>query len=269
MKFLISNYSSYWNTEALYLNGSLNTVEDNISAIYDPNKSAYDNFDIVKPDIFITHFTHLSRDIVSYIKDTKIKLVICLSGIEEKDASKVKEVVDSLESNGIIASYYGYVSWASQYKFKFLNLLPAADIFVNRTKANFKIDKLIFIDSEDQLVEQDGTYHFTTTVPELHNKVDFVLPIFGLNSIFKCYDQIVFSKSYIGSQVSFDAIYSDVKTIFDVQKDTDLLSNIFKGEKFLSSVKKKHTCLNRTKSLMSFLSCNDLVQKIENKIGEI
>ncbi|MFN9956944.1 MAG: hypothetical protein ACK55I_27900, partial [bacterium] len=66
-------------------------------------------------------------------------------------------------------------------------------------------------------------------------------------------------------------IYSGTKVIFDTKESNDLeqINSIFKGGKLLSSVKNKHTCLHRVKSLLSQLNCKDIIEKLESEISKL
>jgi len=273
MKFLVSNYSTPWSTESHYFNAGLSLIDGVQSSLFNQSASVYDNFDTAKPDVFITYFGQMSMDIVLYLKENKnIKLVINVDGIP---ADHIEKAYLSLVSENIKPTLFG----KEDLKFDnatYFKILPGADIFLQKGPKNYSVDKLIFVDNESQIQELDCSYHYTTVATndnaELTSKVDFVIPITLLNSIFSNYQEIVFKGgSYIGSQLSFNAIYSGTKIIFDTKdsKDLDKIDNIFKGQKLLSSVKNKHTCLHRLKSLLSSLSYTDLSSKVDSEINKI
>ncbi len=267
MKFLISDYSTPWYTEPYYFNAGLNLIGEQ-SHVLNHSMSIYDNFDRFSPDVFITHINHLSRDVISYIKEKpKIKLLI---NINFADLNLVNKNSEHLNTNNIDHLFFGNNS-VEKNTIKYIKIPFGADIFLNKQKKQYNIDKLIFVESKDQISEIDGTYHYTTTNQELED-VDIVYPTTTLTLLFNSYNDIIFKgASYIGSQIAFDAIYSGTKVIFDTKeaKDLDKIDEIFKKQKLLTSVKNKHTCLHRLKSLMSQVSYDDIAQKVESKIGEI
>ena len=268
MKFLISNYSNPWYTEPYYFNAGLNLIDGVKSDIFNNQQSVYDNFDRVKPNVFITHASHISRDIVSYLKsNNEIQLAINTNWIEPE---KIGQMNIFLASEEIKPIFFGFddnkIDGAKYFK-----ILPGADTFLNNSKKEYSIDKLIFVTQKEEIVELDGTYHYATINQELAQDVDILLPINLLSTLFNNYNEVVFKGSlYVGSQLSFNAIHSGTKVVFDT-KDKDLLDridSIFKGQKLLSSVKSKHTCLNRLKSLLSNLSYKDLSSKLESKMNQ-
>ena len=268
MKFLIYNYGNVWNTEPNYFNAGLSLIEGVQSFIFDPNQSVYDNFDKTKPDVLITRIYLLSRDVLSYISENKkIKLVINCDGSDKKAIDKLSNLLSEM---GIDASFFG--SEDKNTESKYVKILSGADIFLPKSPQEYSIQKLIFVNDASQIGQRDGTYHFATTNQNIANLVDIFAPIAVLNSIFSNYNEIIFSDgSYIGSQLAFNAIYSGTKVIFATQdnKDLDKIDSIFKGQKLLSSVKNKHTCLHRLKSLLSQLSLNDLANELAKKIEVI
>lgn len=268
MKFLISNYSNPWNTESYYFNAGLNIIDGVKSEIFDTQQSVYDNFDRVKPDVFITHISQISKDVVYYLKDNKIQLLVNVNGVP-KDG--IDGISSSLLSQNITPSFFGCEDLKLENA-KYLKILPAADTFLNRSGQEYSIEKLIFVSQKYEIVDLEGTYHYATINQSISKDVDLFLPISALNSIFPSYDEIIFKGGfYIGSQISFNAIYSGTKVIFDTKDSNDLdkIDSIFKGQKLLSSVKNKHTCLHRLKSLLSQSSMVDLANKLGDKIESI
>ncbi len=267
MKFLISDYSTPWHTEPHYFNAGLNLVGQQ-SNILNHNISIYDNFDKFTPDIYITHISHLSKDVISYITENKkIKLLINTNFTNPDLIKKNDEYFSSSKID-----YYFFGNDNTSNLSKYIKILFGADIFFNKQNKQYNISKLIFIESKNQIEKLDGTYHYTATNQEMIDDIDIIFPSTTLSLLFNSYDEIIFKgSSYIGSQIAFDAIYSGTKVIFDTKeaKDLDKIDEIFKKQKLLTSVKNKHTCLHRLKSLMSQVSCEDIAQKVESKIGEI
>lgn len=268
MKFLISNYSTPWNTESFYIHESLSRIGEEVS-LYNNQNSVYDEFDKFQPDVFITHISFISKDVMHYI--TKNKKSTLLININNIDTENLQRFSDSLNANQINAIFFGEHDLDIKNT-QFIKIMPSADIYLNSSGNQYNIDKLIFVEREEDIVSLDGTYHYTSCNQNLINKVDFVVPINLLASLFPNYREIIFKgESYIGSQVSFNAIYAGTKVIFDTKNASSLekIDNIFKGNKLLSSVKNKHTCLHRTKSLLSKINNKNIIEKLEREIEKI
>ena len=268
MKFLISNYSNPWNTEALYFNAGLNLIDGVQSVIMDNQRSVYDNFDSVHPNVFITHLSQISKDTVSYLKQhNNIQLIINVNGIPKDSIDNASTVLLSEKLNPIFFGSEDIKIDGSKY----FRILSAADTFLSYGDKEYSIEKLIFVNSSDDILDMDGTYHYTTINQEIASKVDLFLPISSLNSLFSNYDEIIFKGgSYIGTQLTFNAIYSGAKVFFDTKDSNDLdrIDSIFKGQKLLSSVKNKHTGLHRLKSFLSQLSHLELANGLESVINK-
>lgn len=269
MRFLISNYSTPWNTEPFYFNASLSMIEQPCKLFNIQQSSIYDEFDSFNPEVFITHISHLSKDIMHYIlNNKKIKLLVSTSNI---DMSKLDEFSDSLKNSNIPVSFFGDQDIKLTNN-PYIRVPQAADIFLNSGNKTYDIEKLIFVDKEEDIIELNGTYHYTSCNQSLVNSVDFILPINILNTLFQNYKEVVFKgNAYIGSQLSFNAIYSGAKVTFDtkISEDLDRIDSIFKGGKLLSSVKNRHTCLHRIKTLLSWLNNKDISDKLEREIERL
>jgi hypothetical protein len=268
MRFLISNYSTPWFTEPYYFNAGINLIEGATSNLFDNQRSVYDNFDMSKPDIFVTHAIQLNWDIVHYLKNNhNIKIAININNVDDENISKIN---DFLKLQTIEPFFFGAKN--SNVNGKFVKVSEAADIFLHSGGDAYRIEKLIFVEKPEDIIPVDYTCHYTSIKQELANIVDFILPINGLNSIFKNYDEIVFKGDFfIGSQISFNAIYSGTKVVFDSKESNSLdkIDDIFKNQKLLSSVKNRHTGLHRLKTLLSSLQCTELAKKVESELEKL
>ena len=81
MKILVDNYLNNEHTQPLYFYESLRSIEG-IQSYYWPNEgSAYDTFDDIKPDIFISSI-NCSYDKVHYVQRSNMSHVINTDGGE-------------------------------------------------------------------------------------------------------------------------------------------------------------------------------------------
>ena len=77
MKTLIHNYSSGLSTEPMYFNQCLTECGVESHLWGDPNVSAFDMFDAINPEIFISHYRFLTNDIIKYIRqNNKIEMIL-------------------------------------------------------------------------------------------------------------------------------------------------------------------------------------------------
>lgn len=281
MKFLITNYHSESQTECLYFNMILNLIKGCSSNIWDiRHHSAYDIFDLTKPDYLLTHITSIYEDALSYINENGgCKLIINITGSAKEDVEKIEKII--LDRNIEIAFFY--TNDDEFYKLRYTNVVSiplGADIFLNENSIKYKINKAFIINSKINNIECDEPHHILSYNTKLENSADIIMPENRLSGLYRNYDEIVLK--FCGKlipQIFFDAIYYGNKVYYDVD-DQDQLSTINnKISKLLkidfslkdnndikyvkNIVKRKHTCLNRTKSLLSQLPSNDIIHNID------
>lgn len=279
MNVLISDYSSVFSTEPYYFNTTLNII-DCKSSIWPQNLSTFDAFDIMKPDLHITHYKKITRDLVVYLQqNSNIDLVINISGIKQEELNTLESVLEEskVKPAALFINYY-------DHKLKSKNtsittILHGADLFLGTEPKQYDIDYGIIVDEVSQVKPMGDTYHYITNTPSLERSVDIFLPVNRLTHCYHNYRNIVI-KYFKGEfpQLFFDAglkssVFFDIedRTAIDQylnklfgQSDYEfcLLSNPESG-KIESKIKNKHTCLHRTKSLLSQLPCKDYTDKLQ------
>lgn len=278
MKFLIDNYSSTYHTEPMYINAVLNLIEGCSSNMRSDRMSVYDNFDLVSPDFFITHGAKLSQDILSYLNEhNSIHLVVNVSGVTQ-DQIQTLEMV--LKDNNInkVTFFINYSNHGLVTKnINIFVLAHGADIFLsNNNEVKYSIQQGIIVSNKSQITKREGTYHYLSNTASISKDVDIFLPAMHMSNFYRSYDKIVF-KSFgkVIPQSYFDAIFHGNMVEYEPDSSNDpaiaILANVFEGcdtfAKMKQQVRNKHTCLHRTKSLLSQLPCNDLVVKLGNIIG--
>jgi hypothetical protein len=292
MRFLINNYSSNFTTEPFYLNAGLNLLSSCKAAMWNQTEiSAYDIFDQFQPDYFITDAKNISLHAVDYILRNKHKNIKTLINISGMTQDYVNAIDSKLTENGVEVPFYFTNNDSSKIKAlktKIIYIGLGADIFLRPGNLNFKIDRGIIINSESAIKNYEYPYpqHFISVREELSNIADIVLPTFQLSNIYHNYKEIIFRDIYtVVPQMFYDAVYSGNKVYFDIDHHekgvefSEKLKKVLKIEldvcdpnlnsaELKSVIKKKHTCLNRLKSLLSQLPCADSLKNIENIIGE-
>lgn len=274
MKFLIDNYSSIYNTEPLYLNTTINSIEGCSASVYtrDKNVSVYDKFDLEKPNIYITHAMLLDNDVISYLRESKeIHTIINISGLNQEQVSSINNLFEyhNIKSVFFVINYGNH--GLSSKNFNIFVLPHCSDIYLGRNKnIKYNVQNGIFITSKSQISKRDGTYHYLSINSDLSKDADIVMPVMYLSNIYKNYDTIRF-KSFgkVIPQCFYDAVFYGNDVIYESDTENDIVLNIlqdtFKNmdpKVLKQTIRTKHTCLNRTKSLLSQLPCNDIVVKL-------
>lgn len=280
MKILISDYSSNFTTEPLYFNTVLNNIGCS-STIWPKHISTYDIFDLSKPDLHITQYNLLTKDLILYLKENlKIDLAINITGINQEQLSALDNIFK--EENIIPAFYFvNYYDCELKSKHNIISILHGADLFLGASEKQYFIQNGIFINNVNQLKPIGETYHYITNYENLLGSADIFFPIHGLNHIYNNYEKIIFR--YFDKclyQIFFDAGLYNGNIFFDIDNRLNLEYNLKKVLKqdnmcllenpesglIRDSIIKKHTCLHRTKSLLSQLSCKEYVDNLQNLI---
>jgi hypothetical protein len=287
MKFLINNYHSESQTECLYFNTVINLIKGCSSTIWDPRQcSAYDIFDLTKPDYFLTHIASIKEDVLRYMREhVGCKMIINITGANQENVEQIEKFI--LDHNVDIAFFF--TNHDETYKLRHTNVVSiplGADIFLNQHPLRYQLDKAIIVNSKSEIIQSEGSYHILSYNKKLEKDVDIVMPSNHLAGLYRNYNEIVLR--FYGTllpQIFFDAIYYGNKVYYDFE-DKEQLSSInakinkvlkLKGDEdsdtIKNIVKKKHTCLNRVKSLLSQLPSNHIIGQIDDimstLIGEV
>ena len=132
MKVLLQNYSSPLSTEPMYFYRCLNHAGIATSLWSDPRTSAFDAFDMFKPDIFIGHWKFLTSDVVKYLSQNKsIQTTLNVSFATQEDIEKIDQVLDSSNvSVDFLFTNQHEALYKLKSKYKLVNIVPAADVFI-------------------------------------------------------------------------------------------------------------------------------------------
>jgi hypothetical protein len=289
MKFIISDYSSYNQTEPLYFDRTLNLLDGCSSTLWNgSNISAYDIFDLVKPNIWITHIKSIVTDALAYMakENNDIQLIVNITGATQEEVSNVENFI--LDKNINCAFFFTNLDDSNIQckKIKILTLPLGIDLFTRNGKLKYSIDKGVIINDLSAIKPEVYTYHYLSNNLSLDGKVDITLSIDKIASIISNYKEIVFTYfDRVIPQLFFDASYRTNKVYFNIadSEKTNYVNSKFKKllkidydicdeninfEEIKQKIKSKHTCMNRVKSLLSQLPCHDLIKSLEAKIGE-
>ena len=281
MKILISDYSSEHTTEPLYLNTIFNSIGCT-SVLCPPNMSMFDTFDITQPNLFITHFSKISKDVVAYLKECKdIDIIVNVTNLKQDSLNQLES---TLYENGIKPLFFFVNNYDHQLKASKTNInvvLHGADVLFGNINKMFDIDCGIFVDKSENLRPIGETYHYLSNYQKMEDIADIVMPNHKLTQFYPSYNRIIFK--YFNNtlpQAFFDAAYYGRTVYYDIDDRSILdvhLQKLF-GESGLcvdqdtgcvsQRIKQKHTCLHRAKSLLSQLPCKVYTDKLQAIIEE-
>jgi hypothetical protein len=279
MKVLISDYVSHTSSEPLYINTILNTIGCQ-STIWPRNTSTYDIFDLLKPDLHITHHSKLTKDLALYLKENSVDIIINITGMNQESLSQLDSVLSEYQVNPVFY-FINYHHHGLKSRTNIVPILHGADILLGQTPKQYNINLGVFIDNKSQIEQYDDTYHYLTTNEKLIEDADIFLPVYKCNSLYVNYNHIVFKYfNNIFPQAFFDAAIYNGNVVFDVDNRSNLDEQLSKllGEtdkciindlasgNIKENILKKHTCLHRVKSLLSQLSCKDIIDTLQELI---
>jgi len=285
MNILIQNYNTNFSTEATYFNHALVSVEAQ-SFLWEPSQiSAFDIFDRVNPDIFITKYDNLNTDIIKVMSGSKCKIVINVSGIQENEARSLEE---TLEENKIKCEFCFYNNKKPKgfKKTKLVQIMSAADVFLPRIlNYDFQLPYAVVSDCEISKEATDklgGVYHKIGIGGAKQDCFDISYNIIDMSRYTHIYKNILLvsdTPEVVCGQPFFDfslkappngkcAVHltdRNSKMVGDfmlkIFDDVDIPKT--QMNKYIkSTIWRKHTALNRTERLMKNLGDEDTCNKI-------
>ena len=306
MKALVQNYTTSTSTEAAYLHESLNCLDGVESAFWtDTNVSVFDMFDIVKPDIFITHITLLSDDTLKYLRrNQRIRLILNITGSSQENLDLVNHVIKETKITCplLFTNQPKRLNSLISRGVKLISVMHGADLFAGRRGRRFpeyQIDVGLLTDYDkgdrlEELLSSFETYHHLTQNPQPLESSDIHMPAFDMHELYGKYRKFVVSVGdpYI-PQAFFDAVIYGNKTYYhckyEAQKDKmkDVLDGVLKIGRFICGTQKeiagddsnfdrvkdtvleKHTCLNRLARIFSNINMPELESQTKKLIGNI
>jgi len=305
MKVLVQNYATSSFTEPLYIHETLNALDGAESHLWkDGSASVYDMFDITKPDLFITHYSLLTEDVVKYMSNHKnIQMILNVTGAQQAHLDTVDSVLldHKVKAPFLFTNQPMLLNKLIQRKTKLVSVMHGADVFLSRQTPNlpdYEIELGIVTDYSvgkrlDSLTENYETYHVLTQDESLEADVDILMPAFHMHGAYPKYKRIVittkdmglpqsfFDAAFYGNSVVYHSKYDSqttrmnttiqslLKTSESVSLTTDKIMNSkLNSESVRRSVATGHTCLHRVKRLLSSLKCSELERSISQMIKE-
>lgn len=284
MRVLIDNYSSRTSTEPIYFEQTMKRVGIE-SVVWNRNQiSTYDVFDRVQPDLFITHYKRLSNDVLKYLLGStkQIDLVLNVTGLDEGDSGALNQMLQDLKTKRVKIPFVFSntpegIPEARLKDFKTHSILPGADLFIpNHSNIDFNLDaaRIYMGELDHDFNGEHETYH-NIDIGEKSEFSDFAATAVDMMPLYLKYKQICFigKPQDLVSQLLFDAKIRHDNVILasdDQEKLNSILEGVYKAN-FASpqDIKKRHTCLHRTKRLLSKLKVDFNQQALDQMIGSV
>lgn len=283
MRVLIDNYSSRASTEPIYFEQTMKRIGIE-AVVWNRNQiSTYDVFDRVQPDLFITHHNHLDNDIIKYLfGSTKpLDLVLNVTGLDEEKSVALNQLLQDLKTKKVNVPFVFSntpegIPEARLKDFKTHSILPGADLFIpNHSGLDFEIDAArVYMGEVFANFDKHDTYH-NIEIGEKTQFSDFSATAVDMMPLYLKYKQIYFigKPEDLVSQLLFDSKirHDNVTLLSDDQERLDtILEGVYKTN--LASpqdIKTRHTCLHRTKRLLSKLKVDFNQQALDQMIGSL
>jgi len=300
MKILIHNYSNELSSEPSYLYHALARCGVETYVWADPTVSAFDVFDTVKPDVFITHAEMVTPDIVKYLKQSKnIDMAMNVSSMTDQQLKNVEDFFSDGSIN-VPLVFSNNLSYKPRQKtaLNLQQLLPAFDLFAitvdnkvhepicKEAIISQKYSKILeeFLKQEDLVdaVESNvRNYHLVqVTRGDKSEDFDIRTNVQSLQTLFRMYETITLAgpADFCLSQMFFDSainakamsIVAEDKDNFhkgldEIFVDTDLKSDDRSEIKkeIKKQVKQRHTPFHRAATLLKHLKARDEMVKVE------
>lgn len=289
MRLLIQNYASPMSTESMYFYRCLTNVGVEAALWADPKISAFDAFDSVKPNIFISHWKFLTSDILKYLSQNKsIKPVFNVTFAKQDDLQKIEQV---LEANGVTPEFLFTNQHEPLYKLqaknKLVNIIPALDVFINAAEGlgDWKHECAVLTTRPTEQFFKacsDNPAHHKLCFGGNEETFDINVDIQSMPSLCPKYNKlfIVDDIDVATSQILFEVCLrvDDINIhVPEEQKEklAQVLASLFQessnDEKLSSMIKSqiisRHNCFKRTARLARLLKDSECAQKLE-KISE-
>lgn len=248
MRTLVHNYSSETSTESIYMANAMQEAGHTVK-VWNNQQSAFDAFDDFNPDILLTHYLALTKDIAKRVKSSHAKICINVTGAEP-------DKIDTIQN--VFENYYCFQNYSMLPDIDLIS--PCADVYAGSKHKGifpeYHAASLFVVDNEDDLKKIEpycadcGTYHVISLSQSLvgFKNVDAHVSIAPLTALYQNYNKVFVTKP---SQAFFDAAYYG-NECFLLQNEKKW---VFLGN---DVVKDRHTPYNRVRQLLESLGENQL-----------
>lgn len=277
MRILIENYNTITSTEATYLHNCLLQAGVEVS-MWNPEVdkiAVFDLFDQVDPEIFLTHYTKLTPEVMKRLGKGGCKLVLNVSGIDSNAASNLEE---ELEKAAVNISFFFYNRVKPQgLKTKCIEILPGADIFLGFSQPSPRQIPWATISEAPVEMEDDlEVYHNISTSPEYDGDLQLDLPTLAQRLSLYRNVRLHGDADYVLSQLFLDcAVRTHGKSTIKLTEENQaevmsffqrILPDLPEGDDatiyIKSTILSKHSCFNRAERLANQLGMDETVNNL-------
>ena len=304
MKALVQNYTAVNTTEPLYFSECLNAVGIETTTWKRQDVSAFDMFDLAQPNLFISHYSLVTNDIIKYLAaNNHVDCVLNISGASQQHVDTLYGIFqqNKIKCPFVFTNQPTKLNGLIGGKTKLISIMHGADYFLrqqglNIIKYNIELGIVTNYSCKNdlqKLTDNYRTYHYLTH--EEAPESDIVSPVLHMYPLYSNYLQTVIAYDEMSIPQSFfdallygheayllprssqqkerlsGAVKSVIKTAVDLVNTPDHIPKV--GTVDFSSVKQRilsnHTCFHRVKRLLSKLKCSDAEQNMNQLIDKV
>lgn len=290
MRILFHNYSDETTTEPLYLFQALQKSGIDAHIWADRNVSAYDTFDKVKPDVFVSNFRNITPDIMKYLEQApNISLVLNVTDISDSQMKGVEDYVKEkkIKVPFVFTNSFGYKP-LPKTELKCERIFPAFDLFRVRPAGAAPVCKEAVLSKsfdghlEKQLTDKEVYHLIQVTDGEKDTNFDLRVNASSIQELAQYYKSIslVGDVDFCSSQLFFDLNFNANNVTVRVEDEENFdkfLLNIFKdakseeqmGRQIRQQLKSRHTPFHRAATFLKHLKYKDGMEQVEQVKGQL
>lgn len=284
MRILIENYNTVTSTEATYFHNCLIQAGVEVS-MWNPEIdkiAVFDLFDQVDPDVFLTHYTKLTPEVIKRLGKGSCQLVLNVSGIEKNSAENLEQ---ELAAGNVKTKFFFYNRVKPEgLTTKCIEIMPGADIFLGFSQPSPRqIPWATVSDSPVDVGDDFEVYHNISTSPAYEGDLQLDLPTLSQKLSLYRNVRIHGDPDYVISQLFLDcAVRTHGKTTIKLTDENQaevtaffmrILPDLPAGDGatvyIKSTILSKHSCFNRAERLAKQLGMDETVnnlREIQNSI---
>ncbi len=290
MKILFHDYSSELTTEPRYMTVALQYCGVDAALWNDSRVSAFDICDQLQPNVFVTHYTMITPDIIKYLEqNNSIQLVVNVTGMSDNQLVDFEKFTANKGMNVPFVFTNSFDQTEPQTNIRYEKIPPAFDLFATQRSKHTEplCPRAIFANVYDDAVEhetKDGdVYHLVQfTNGEINPKFDIRSNATSAHELYKRYGSftLVGDMDFCSSQIFFDLTMNATNVIVKTDNTDEfekILMSIFKDTgstedmsiQIKNQMKSHHTPFHRVGTLMRLLGDKEAAHKVEIAQGHL
>lgn len=302
MKILVHNYANSCSSQPMYLHECFSRVglESSLWHPADPI-SVYDKLDSEKPDVLISSFNLMGKDLLAYLSENQnIKVILNITGCNQKALEDLEAVITkvyNLNCMFLLNEQHEVLDTLKSSCFNILNLPSCIDVFATKTPCpDYNLSAAIISNTRsplfDSACEKHESYHtilLADNQDESSKEMDMIANTLNLTSIYDKYEKIVLvgDVNFTCSQVFFDSLARSRNVVVEPPEEqkelfNKVLSTLFHEEMdgyspldqkrdfqetIKEQAKKKHNAFSRCSTILKKMG-NEEAAKVSLQISE-